>query len=102
MKRLIVPAVVAFGLVCVGQANAAVETYTIDEPGGYAVMGFVGTTPEDFASAQRQASSWELQRHFQLKPQSVKAVAIDQSKGVAMNQAELRQAILTAALAKGP
>jgi len=37
-----------------------------------------------------------------LKPQSIKAVAIDQSQGVALNQAQLREAIVQAALAKTP
>lgn len=101
MKRLIFPAVVAIGLFCASQASAAVETYTVDM-NGYAVIGFVGSSPEDFALAQRQANSWETQRHLMLKPQSIKAVAIDQSQGVAMTQADLRKAIVAAALAKGP
>ena len=99
MKRLILSAVVAFGLACVGQASAAVETYTVDL-NGYAVVGFVGNTPADFALAQRQASGWETQRHLMLKPQSMKAVAIDQSKGVAMSRAQLNHAIAVAAFAK--
>ncbi|RDI98151.1 hypothetical protein DVT68_13815 [Dyella solisilvae] len=102
MKRLIIPTIVALGFTCFSQAYAAVETYTVDEAGGYAIMGFVGNTPEDFALAQKQANSWELQRHLDLKPQSVKAVAIDGSKGVAMNDAQLRHAIEAAALAKSP
>lgn len=101
MKRLIIPAVIALGIACVGQANAAVESYTVDM-NGYAVIGFVGSTPEDFALAKLQASNWETQRHLMLKPQSIKAVAIDESQGVAMSQTELRNAILTAALAKTP
>ncbi|WP_243050200.1 hypothetical protein [Dyella sp. RRB7] len=101
MKRLIIPVVIALGIACVGQANAAVETYTVDL-NGYAVIGFVGNSPEDFARAQRQADSWEVQRHLMLKPQSIKAVAINQSQGAAMSQADLRNAILTAALAKSP
>jgi hypothetical protein len=101
MKRLIIPVVIALGIACVGQASAAVETYTVDM-NGYAVIGFVGTTPEDFALAQRQASSWEAQRQLDLKPQSIKAVAIDQSQGVAMSREDLKKAILTAALAKSP
>ena len=101
MKRLIIPLVIALGIACVGQANAAVETYTVDM-NGYAVIGFVGSTAEDFALAQRQASSWEVQRHLMLKPQSIKAVAIDQSQGVAMSRDDLKKAILTAALAKTP
>ncbi|WP_114238359.1 hypothetical protein [Dyella sp. C9] len=100
MKRLIFPAVIALGLACAGQAYA-VETYTVDL-NGYAVVGFVGNSPEDFALAQRQADNWEIQRHLMLKPQSMKAVAINQSEGTAMSNAELRNAILTAALAKGP
>jgi hypothetical protein len=101
MKRLIIPVVIALGIACVSQANAAVETYTVDL-NGYAVIGFVGNTPEDFALAQRQADNWEIQRHLMLKPQSIKAVAIDESQGTAMSQSELRNAILTAALAKTP
>ena len=101
MKRVLLPALIAFGLVFVGQASAAVETYTVDL-NGYAVVGFVGNTPEDFALAQHQAANWEIQRHLMLKPQSIKAVAIDQSQATAMNQAQLKQAIIAAALAKGP
>ncbi len=102
MKRLIIPSVIAFGLAFVGQANAAVETYTVDL-NGYAVMGFVGSTPEEFARAQQQANGWEVQRHLMLKPQSIKAVAIDQSnRTTAMTDSELRSAIIAAALAKGP
>ncbi|WP_430390581.1 hypothetical protein [Dyella sp. 20L07] len=101
MKRLILPAVIALGLVCAGQASAEVETYTVDM-NGYAVIGFVGNSPADFALAQRDASSWEAQRHLMLKPQSIKAVAIDESQGVAMSQTELKNAIINAALAKGP
>jgi hypothetical protein len=97
MKRLIIPAVIAFGVVCVAQAHAAVETYTVDMSGGYAVVGFVGTTPADFALAQQQANGWETQRHLMLKPQSMKAVAIDESQGVALSPTELRNAIVAAA-----
>ena len=100
MKRLIIPVVAVLGFAC-AQAHAAVETYTVDLA-GYAIIGFVGTTPEDFTRAQQQASSWESQRHLMLKPQSMKAVAIDQSQGVALNQTQLRQAIVQAALAKSP
>jgi len=102
MKRFILTAIVAaVGLACVGQAQATVETYTVDL-NGYAVIGFVGSTPEDYAHAQQQANSWELQRHLMLKPQSIKAVAIDESQGVAYNDAQLRAAIVKAALAKTP
>lgn len=101
MKRLILPAVIALGLVFAGTASATVETYTVDL-NGYAVIGFVGHSPEDFARAQQQAQGWERERHLMLKPQSIKAVAIDQSQGVALNDAQLRQAIIAAALAKGP
>ncbi|HET6552725.1 MAG TPA: hypothetical protein VFG49_04235 [Dyella sp.] len=100
MKRLILPAVIALGLACATQATAAVETYTVDL-NGYAVIGFVGSTPEEYGLAQRQAASWEAQRHLMLKPQSIKAVAIDQSSG-ALSQAQLQQAIVNAALAKSP
>lgn len=100
MKRLIIPVAAALGLAC-AQAHAAVETYTVDLA-GYAIVGFVGTTPEDFSRAQQLASSWEGQRHVMLKPQSMKAVAIDQSQGVALNDAQLRRAIVQAALAKTP
>jgi len=102
MKRMIIPAAVAVvALAWVGQAQASVETYTVDM-NGYAVIGFVGNTPADFARAQQQANGWETQRHLMLKPQSIKAVAIDQSQGVALNQAQLREAIVQAALAKTP
>jgi hypothetical protein len=84
-----------------GQAHAAVETYQVNL-NGYAVVGFVGSTPEEFALAQHQANRWEMQRHLMLKPQSIKAVAIDQSKGVALDREQLRQAIVSAALAKVP
>lgn len=101
MKRLILPAVIALGLACVGQASAAVETYTVDL-NGYAVVGFVGHSPEDFARAQQLANGWERERHLMLKPQSIKAVAIDQSQGAALGRAGLQQAMVDAALAKGP
>jgi hypothetical protein len=102
MKRFILPALVAaVGFAAVGTAYASVETYTVNM-NGYAVIGFVGNTPADFARAQQQANGWETQRHLMLKPQSIKAVAIDQSQGVALNQTELRAAIVQAALAKTP
>jgi hypothetical protein len=102
MKRMILPAVVvALGFACIGAAHATVETYTVDM-NGYAVIGFVGSTPEDYARAQQQANGWETQRHLMLKPQSIKAVAIDQSQGVALNKEQLREAIVQAALAKTP
>lgn len=102
MKRMILFSVVAaIGIACIGQAQATVETYTVDL-NGYAVIGFVGSTPEDYARAQQQAQSWEVQRHLMLKPQSIKAVAIDESQGVAYNDAQLREAIVKAALAKTP
>ena len=100
MKRLIIPTIIAFGVACIGQAQAAVDTYTVDMPGGYAIVGFVGTSPADFALAQQQANSWEAQRHLMLKPQSMKAVAIDESQGVALNQVDLRNAIVAAAQSK--
>ncbi|WP_199098488.1 hypothetical protein [Dyella sp. ASV21] len=96
MKRLILPVVIALGLLCVGQANAAVETYMIDL-NGYAVIGFVGNTPEEFARAQQQANSWELQRHLLLKPQSIKAVAVDRSEGSAMSQVDVHSSIISVA-----
>jgi len=102
MKRMILPAVVAaLGFACIGSAHAAVETYMVNM-NNYAVIGFVGNTPADFARAQQRADSWETQRHLMLKPQSIKAVAIDQSQGVAFNQVQLREAIVQAALAKTP
>ena len=101
MKRLIIPTVIALGVACLGQAQAAaVETYTVDMAGGYAVVGFVGTTPEDFAIAQREAAAWEAQRQLTLKPQSMKAVAIDESQGVALSPTDLRNAIVAAAQSK--
>jgi hypothetical protein len=101
MKRLILPAVIALGLVFASTASAAVETYTVDL-NGYAVIGFVGHSPEDFARAQQQAQGWERERHLMLKPQTIKAVAIDQSEGAALSEAQLKQAIVAAALAKRP
>ncbi|MFC4528078.1 hypothetical protein ISN76_13735 [Dyella halodurans] len=101
MKRLIIPTVIAFGVACAAQAQAsAVETYTVDMSGGYAVVGFVGTTPEDFAIAKREAAAWEAQRQLTLKPQSMKAVAIDESQGVALSPTDLRNAIVAAAQSK--
>jgi len=93
--------IVALGFACVGQANAAVRTYIVNL-NGYAVVGFVGATPAEMAQAQRLANSWELQRHFMLKPQSMKAVAIRQSPYVALTEAELSRAIASAALHKPP
>ncbi|QNK01945.1 hypothetical protein [Dyella telluris] len=102
MKRTILSAVVAVvAFAWIGQAQATVETYTVDL-NGYAIIGFVGSTPEDYAHARQQATNWETQRHLMLKPQSIKAVAIDQSQGVAYNDAQLREAIVKAALAKTP
>jgi hypothetical protein len=101
MKRLILPAVIALGLAFAGAASAAVETYTVDL-NGYAVIGFVGHNPEDFARAQQKANGWERERHLMLQPQTIKAVAIDESAGSALSEAQLKQAIVAAALAKGP
>lgn len=101
MKRLITPVLITMGLACVGQASAAVETYTVDLA-GYAVVGFVGHTPEDFARAQQLANGWERERHLMLKPQSIMAVAIDQSQGAAVSQAPLHQTTVSPALAKTP
>ncbi|AIF49438.1 hypothetical protein [Dyella japonica] len=101
MKRTMISMVVALGIACIGQANAAVETYTVDM-NGYVIVGFVGSTPAEVAQAQRLARNWEAQRHLMLKPQSMKAVAIRQSPIDALTQTELRSAIVSAALAKGP
>jgi hypothetical protein len=100
MKRLILPAFIALGLAVAGTASATVETYTVDL-NGYAVIGFVGNSAEDYARAQQQANAWERERHLMLKPQSIKAVAIDESQG-ALSDVQLRQAIIAASLAKGP
>ncbi|WP_266151090.1 hypothetical protein ISN76_20265 [Dyella halodurans] len=101
MKRLIIPAVIALGFAFIGQANAAIETYTVDL-NGYVVVAFVGATPAEVAQAEHLAKSWEAQRHLMLKPQSMKAIAVRQSATVALTQAQLRSAIVGAALAKGP
>jgi hypothetical protein len=101
MKRALLPTLVALGIVFAGQASAAVETYTVDL-NGYAVIGFVGSTPEDFAQAQRDARNWEIQRELDLKPQTMKAVAIDESQNTAMTDSQLANAIVAAALAKRP
>ncbi|WP_130618386.1 hypothetical protein [Dyella amyloliquefaciens] len=100
MKRQILPAVIVLGLAFAGTASA-VETYTVDE-NGYAVIGFVGHSPEDFARAQQQAKGWERDRHLMLVPQSIKAVAIDESQGVALSDEQLKQAIVAASVAKRP
>jgi len=102
MKRVIIPVVIAFGFACVGQAYAAVDAYTVNLAGGYAVQGFVAHTPDEFAQAQVQARGWEERRHLMLVPQTIKAVAIDQSQGTAMNETELKNAIVAAAMAKRP
>jgi hypothetical protein len=101
MKLLMIPMVVGVGFAYVGQASAAVETYTVPM-NGYVVVGFVGATPAEVAQAEHLAKSWEAQRHLMLKPQSIKAVAIRQSPTVALTQAELRGAIVSAALAQTP
>jgi len=101
MKRALIPTLIALGIVFAGQASAAVEVYTVDL-NGYAVVGFVGNTPEDFAQAQRDARNWEIQRDLDLKPQSMKAVAINESQATAMTDQQLANAIVTAALAKRP
>lgn len=101
MKRLILPAVIVLGLAFAGTASAAVETYTVDL-NGYAVIGFVGHSPEDFARAQQQAQGWERERHLMLVPQTIKAVAIDESQGAALSDEQLKQAIVAASVAKRP
>ncbi len=84
MKRLIVAATVAFGLVCASSANAAkYDTYTANLNFGYGLMVFVGHTPAEYANAQRAAGNWEGRRHVGLGPQTIAAVAVDESAGVA-------------------
>lgn len=57
MKRLIIPMVVVLGFACIDQANATVETYTV-ELNGYEVVGFVGSTPAEVAQAEHLAKNW--------------------------------------------
>ncbi|OOG59345.1 hypothetical protein B0E48_00445 [Rhodanobacter sp. C03] len=72
-----------FGLACVGSASAAqYETYVTDLHIGYELVAFVGHTPAEFAKAQRAASSWEGRRHVGLGPQTIAAVAVDDSNGM--------------------
>jgi hypothetical protein len=101
MKRLMIPVVVAIGFACMEQAHAAVEALTVDM-NGYVIVGFVGATPAEVAQAERLAKNWEAQRHMMLRPQTMKAVAIRQSPTVALTEAELRTAIVSAALAQVP
>lgn len=83
MKRLIIASTAVFGLACVGSASAAqFETYTTDLHNGYELMAFVGNTPAEFAKAQRAANMWEGQRHLGLGPQTIAAVAVDNSSGL--------------------
>lgn len=83
MKRLIIVTATALGLACAGGASAAqYETYTTDLHYGYELMVFVGHTPAEFAQAQRAANRWEGQRHLGLGPQTIAAVAVDDSSGL--------------------
>lgn len=83
MKRLIIASAVALGLACVGSASAAqYETYTTDLHYGYELVVFVGHTPAEFAKAQLAANRWEGQRHLGLGPQTIAAVAVDDSSGM--------------------
>ncbi len=50
---------------------------------GYRLMVFVGHTPAQYANAQRAAGNWEERRHVGLGPQTIAAVAVDESAGVA-------------------
>ena len=101
MKRLMIPVVVALGLACTGPVSAAVEAFTVDM-NGYTVVAFVGATPAEVAQAEHLAKNWEAKRHMMLEPQTMKAVAVRQSPTVALTEAELRSAIVSAALAKVP
>ncbi|RDI99400.1 hypothetical protein DVT68_00615 [Dyella solisilvae] len=101
MKRLTISMLVALGFACIGQASASIETYTVNMD-GHTVVGFVGATPAEVAQAERLARNWENQRHLMLKPPSMKAVAIRQSPSIALTKAELRRAIVSAALTKEP
>lgn len=83
MKRLIIATTALFGLACVGSASAAqYETYVTDLNFGYELVAFVGHTPAEFAKAQRAANRWESQRHLGLGPQTIAAIAVDDSKGM--------------------
>lgn len=84
MKRLIGTSALVFGLVCVGSVQAAnFETYSVDLRNGYELVAFVGNTPAEYAKAQHMAKMWETQRHLGLGPQTITAVALDNSTGVA-------------------
>jgi hypothetical protein len=101
MKPWTIPLVAALGFTGIGQANAAVEAFTVPM-NGYVIVAFVGATPAEVAQAQRLAKRWEAQRHLMLKPQSMKAVFIRQSPTDALTQAELRSAAIAAARAHMP
>lgn len=84
MKRLIVAAAVAVGLVCAGSASAAkYETYTTALSFGYQLRALVGHTPAEYAQAQRVAGQSEALRHLALAPQTIFTVAVDDSAGTA-------------------
>jgi hypothetical protein len=101
MKHPIRTLTITIGFACIGQVNAAVETYTFGM-NGYEVIAFVGATPAEMAQAQHLAKDWENQRRLMLKPQSMRAIAIRQSPTVALTQAGIRTAIIRAAQARWP
>ncbi|MBQ4856041.1 hypothetical protein IMW82_15330 [Rhodanobacter sp. B2A1Ga4] len=83
MKRLIIATSIVLGLACAGSVSAAqYETYTTNLHYGYNLMVFVGHTPAGFIQAQHAANRWEGQRHLGLGPQTVAAVAVDNSSGL--------------------
>jgi hypothetical protein len=85
MKRAIIVATIVLGTACVGSAQAAIETYMLPVANahGYAILGFVGHTPAEFAQARRQARMWEARRQLGIGPLTVTAMAVDASSDVA-------------------
>lgn len=88
VKRLIVTTTMALGLACISSAAAAAEQYTMDLSNGFAIKAFVAHSPAELAQVKREVQRWEGQRHVGLGPQSIVAVAIDDSEGVATTRAQ--------------
>jgi hypothetical protein len=58
MKRLIIAASVAMGMVCASSASAArLETYVVNLHFGYGLIAFVGNSPAESARARQAADN---------------------------------------------
>lgn len=101
MKSLITATTIALGFACAASISAAqdqtratnlenftvtappgqYETYVVDLPTGYGLEAFVGSTHSQYIQAERAAERSEALRMQGNAPQSLVAIAVDNSTG---------------------